>query len=89
MISKVKAKFKCESVKHLVGAKEIKLYAVYGNNGENANYAKSTPSGDINIRVDEETAAAEFFIPGKEYYLEFIDPTPEYVVPTIPAEQHA
>lgn len=67
----VKAKFRCNSVTDYGSAKEAKLSAVYSSQGENADFAKATPSGDLTIRIDAGVPASELFQPGKEYYLFF------------------
>ena len=68
---KVKAKFHCNSVEDFEYGKEAKLTAVHSPTGENADYAKATPSGDLKITIDSETPASDFFKPGKDYYLVF------------------
>ena len=67
----IKAKFRCNSVTDNGYNKQAKLYAVYGTEGENADYSKATPSGQLEISIDKETKAAEFFQPQKDYYLTF------------------
>jgi hypothetical protein len=52
-------------------SKMIKLQAVYDNGiEENAKYAKATPSGSIEIQIDN-PPAAEFFELGKYVYVDF------------------
>lgn len=75
-MSKVKAKFKCTSVTEFAQHKRAELMAVSGNQGDNADYAKYTPSGNLTITVDKETNAADFFRPDCSYYLTFEDATP-------------
>lgn len=72
----VKAKFKCNSITDFGQVKEAHLTAVYSDKGENADFTKYTPSGDLKIATNKEAAASEFFIPGKSYYLTF-DEAPE------------
>lgn len=68
----VKAKFKCDSVTTDEYGKEVKLSAVCGNAGENADFTKYTPSGSLSMRLDKDAvAASEYFAPGKEYYIVF------------------
>lgn len=69
----VKAKFRCESVSDNGYNKTANLRAVYGTEGENADYAKATPSGNLQIQIDNETAASNFFKPQKDYYLTFVE----------------
>ena len=70
-MSKVKAKFKCMSVTDFGAYKQAQMSAVYSREGENADFAKATPYGDLKINIDSEVPASDFFIPTKEYYLTF------------------
>lgn len=67
----MRAKFRCNSVTDFGTQKQAQLYAVYGKEGENADFAKATPSGDLKINIDAEVPASNYFTPGKEYYLDF------------------
>jgi len=67
----IKAKFQCNSVVDLGYAKTARFNAIYGTEGENADYSKATPNGNIDITVDKETKAAEDFQRGKIYYVTF------------------
>lgn len=67
----VRAKFRCNSVTDFGYNKQATLTAVYGKDGENADYAKATPSGELRISIDKEVKASEFFVPNKEYWLDF------------------
>lgn len=51
--------------------KKFNFSAIYGKDGENASFSKATPSGTLEITVDEGTTAFNEFIPGNEYYLTF------------------
>lgn len=67
----VKAKFIC-SGKFANGYNTtVNFYAVYGTEGENADYAKATPSGNISLNIDNDTKAADFFQVNESYYLTF------------------
>lgn len=68
----VRAKFKCQSVTdHAGGMRIAKLTAVCADEvPENQRYHRYTPSGSIEISIDNPSAAAEF-VPGKSYYLDF------------------
>lgn len=68
---RIKAKFHCNSVTDNGYGKSANLTAIYGKEGENADFAKATPSGTLNICIDNETPAANFFEPQKDYYLYF------------------
>ena len=72
----VKAKFRCNSIVDTdygngYGNRNIQFLAVYGKEGENADYSKATPSGELKIQIDKGTAAYDHFQPNKEYYLTF------------------
>lgn len=71
MSNTVRAKFRCNSITDYGTRKEVKASAVYGNEGENADFTKYTPSGELSMHISEETKAAEFFKPGEEFYLTF------------------
>jgi len=70
-IEKVKAKFRCNSVTDFGGQKQAVMSAVYSQTGENADFAKATPYGELKINIDAELPASDFFKPGKEYFLTF------------------
>lgn len=74
--SKIRAKFKCNNVTDNGSQKTANLTAVSGQKGENADYAKYTPNGQLTITVDSDTKAGDFFTPQKEYYLTFEAATP-------------
>jgi len=69
----VRAKFRCSSIVpgFSEGQKKVSLYAIYGGEGENADYAKATPSGSLDLLIDGSTKAVDFFEQGKDYYLDF------------------
>lgn len=67
----VKAKFKCNSVTDFGGVKQAQMSAVYGKEGENADFAHATPYGELKINIDSGVPANSYFQPGKEYYLTF------------------
>lgn len=72
----VRAKFSCESVtKMSYGQEVVKLRAVTARQGEvlnpeNASFSKATPSGVLEMTIDN-PAAQGFFTPGRSYYLDF------------------
>ena len=68
---KVKAKFNCLSVKNWQYGKEAELNAIYGTEGENADFTKASPSVSLIITISNDVPASDFFIPGKDYYLTF------------------
>jgi hypothetical protein len=67
----MKAKFKCVSITDYGNNKQAVLSAVCGNEGENADFCRYTPSGELKITIDSGVPASEFFEPNKEYYLTF------------------
>lgn len=71
----VRAKFKCEAITEFENSKQAKLRAVYGTEGENADFTKYTPSGELSIMIDKEAQAAKEFVVGQHYYLTF-EPAP-------------
>lgn len=67
----IKAKFKCNYVTEYENQKQALLVPVIGNSEENKTFSKYTPSGKLEIMIDNETPASDYFKPGKEYYLTF------------------
>lgn len=65
----IKAKFHCYAAIPNGYNTAFHFHAVYSQEGENADYAKATPSGNFSLNVDNETAAATFFETGENYYL--------------------
>ncbi len=70
-MSIVKAKFICNAITDFGHSKKAELSAVYGKEGENADFSNGTPSGSLSINISKDTPAAEFFTPQKQYYLTF------------------
>lgn len=68
---RIKAKFHCNSITDNGFNKSANLTAVYGKEGENADFANATPCGTLQMTIDKDTKAAEFFEPQKDYYLYF------------------
>lgn len=69
-MTSVRAKFHCNSIQDLGSCVSVKLSAVTSTDGDNKDFTQYTPSGDFQISIDKEAAAAEFFYPGKNYYLD-------------------
>ncbi len=72
----VKAKFRCVSIIDEAystdySIRQVKFNAVYGKEGENADFSKATPSGELKMQIDKSTPAYDYFAPGKDYYLTF------------------
>ena len=66
----VRAKFKVNSITTTEYGIEAKASPVYSDKGENASFAKATPSGDLRLVIDKSTAAADFFKVGQFLYLD-------------------
>ena len=45
--------------------------AVYGKEGENSDFCKATPSGQLEMSIDKDAPACSCFVVGKSYYLTF------------------
>jgi hypothetical protein len=74
MSEKVRAKFKCVSVMHTEYGKETVLTPVMKTDDpedENSKFWEASPSGELKMFINN-LPAAEMFIPGNEYYLDFI-----------------
>jgi hypothetical protein len=67
----VRAKFQCNSIEINTWTKTAKLSAVCGAEGENKDFTEATPNGTLEIMIQGDVPASEFFKPGKEYYLDF------------------
>lgn len=73
----IKAKFKCQSVESFEGGQQtVKFSAVTNSQGENADFSKYTPFGQLNMSITEGTKAHDHFKPGKEYYLDIVEVVP-------------
>ena len=53
--------------------KKVEMGAVCGKEGENAAFTKYTPSGHCWMNIDITAPAAQFFKPGKMYYVTFTE----------------
>jgi len=73
-MDKVKAKFMCHSVipnSWNDKSTTVHMNAIYGESGENADFAKATPCGNLSLCIDENVPASTFFEQGKSYFLTF------------------
>lgn len=52
---------------------KVKLGAIYGKGGENEAFTKATPAGECWMSIDANAPAAQFFQPGKRYYVTFTE----------------
>lgn len=78
MSLQVKTKFVCESVSDYGNLKAATLRAVTNGSEENKSFSKFTPGDQVQVTVDSETAAADFFKPKKEYLLTFEESVPVF-----------
>lgn len=74
----VVAKMQCHCVEHqdYGGEKpqhKVSLGAVYGDKGENKDFADATPSGQCWMNISDGRPALAFFKPGKKYYVTFTE----------------
>lgn len=66
----VRAKFKVDSILQTLSGETIELTPVINGSEENKIFYKYTPGGKICLQtVNHE--AAEVFVPGKEFYIDF------------------
>jgi len=67
-----RAKMTCLSVEDLGWSKKVKLQVVYdpSANGEDKNFTKATPSGEVWMTIDNPAASVQF-VPRKKYYVTF------------------
>lgn len=77
MTQAVVAKMQCQTLEthefQYGSNKKVTLGAVFGKDGENAAFTKATPSGGCWMNIDSAAPAAEFFKPGKKYYVTFTE----------------
>jgi hypothetical protein len=67
----VRAKFVCyEKVQQENDRYVVRLRAVYGDGQANKSWAKYTPSGQLEMVIDNPDASERFEV-GKEYFLDF------------------
>lgn len=52
---------------------KVNLGAIYGQEGENKDFADATPSGQCWMQISEGRPALAFFKPGKRYYVTFTE----------------
>ena len=76
MANKVRAKFQCTKVEETAHNKEVFMSAVHSEKGENKDFFEASPWGEFSIGIDKSRPAADYFEPGKHYYLD-ISEAPE------------
>lgn len=79
-LSAVVAKMSCMATEtHQYGSypnqqqHKVRLGAVYSHTGENKDFADATPSGECWMAISDGRPAAQFFKPGKKYYVTFTE----------------
>lgn len=79
-MKKIRCKFLCNAIVRDEQNKQtnVNLMPVTTGSKENKSFAKYTPSGLLELWISDKTAAAGFFVKGKEYYLDIIDPDSVY-----------
>ena len=68
----VRAKMKVTAIENYEWGSKVRLGAVYGQDGENKDFADATPSGECWMQITNGRPAADHFVVGKEYYVDFI-----------------
>lgn len=70
----MRAKFRVESVTHYSYGRTVKMAAVHDGSPENNQFAQATPSGSLEMHINN-PAALDFLEPNKSYYLDFTPAT--------------
>lgn len=78
----VKAKFECISILTTKNGKLVTLSPVINNKPENADWARFTPSGKLELYIDNQTPAVDAFTVGDEYYMILSTDQQALIVPT-------
>ena len=68
-ISATVAKFHCSTVDEFGPSQRVKLFSVMGGSDENERFYKASPSGNIELTIDN-PAVHGFFAEGEQYYVE-------------------
>ena len=66
----VRAKFNCTSVTNTKDGATVKMSPVINGSEENKEFYRYTPGGEISLSTINATAAQQF-VPGKDYYVDF------------------
>lgn len=64
-------KVRCKVVVNENDSGKLRMHTVYPGQEENDKFFEATPHGEIELGILNEAASA-FFVPGKEYYVDFI-----------------
>lgn len=78
----VKAKFECISILTTRNGKLVTLSPVINNKPDNADWARFTPSGKLELYIDNQTPAVDAFTVGEEYYMMLSTDPQAIIVPT-------
>ncbi len=73
-VQKVRAKFSCNNIESNEDYDNVMIHmsaVTVEGQGENADYSKYTPYGNLEIQVDNNTLGKSFFKEGKDYYIDF------------------
>lgn len=76
MLEKVRAKFRVNAVIPHEWGTEVSMHPVYSGSEENKAFWDATPNGSLNLTIKNE-AAAKYFRPNAEYYIDFVEVPPE------------
>jgi hypothetical protein len=68
----MRAKFYCEKVSNDVYGQDVTLRTLYSDNPEDNQFSKATPSGELQMRIDNPNAIGKL-IPGNHYYLDITE----------------
>ncbi len=69
-MNKVRAKFHCTKIEDFDGGKTVKMIAVVGEAGEDAEFQKYTPAGSLEMQISDDTPAVHYFESEKDYYID-------------------
>lgn len=74
-MNKVRAKFVCIAVQDQpeFESKSVQLIPVTDGSEENKSFSKYTPSGNLHLKISNETEASNAFEVNKEYYLDITE----------------
>jgi hypothetical protein len=72
-MNKIRAKMHVSRVTHTDwNSEEVQLNANYSDNKEDNTYSAATPSAKFEMTISNPDAKG-FFIPGKKYYVDFVE----------------
>ena len=68
MRTSVRAMFRCNSIEDFGDSVKAKFMASHGEGSED--FTPYTPSGSLEIQINKNTTAADFFKPQKDYFID-------------------